>query len=52
MMLMERVSQDDAVGFAQLCADLEGFLDHLRAQGEREQALVRQAFAHEKDGAE
>jgi hypothetical protein len=52
MMFMERVSQDDAVGFAQLCADLQGFLDHLRAQGERERALVRQAFAHEEDGAE
>jgi hypothetical protein len=52
MMLMERVSQDDADSFARLCQDLGGFLDDLRAQGERERALVRQALAHDGGGAE
>ncbi|MDF1700783.1 MAG: hypothetical protein P1V36_06460 [Planctomycetota bacterium] len=52
MLLMEHISQDDADGFARLCADLEGFLDHLRSQGERERALVRQALARNQGGAE
>jgi hypothetical protein len=48
---LDFVSQDDAGGFGQICADLERFLDELRAHGERERDLLQHSFAQEEGGS-
>jgi hypothetical protein len=47
---MENISQDDAPGFASICADLERLLDQLRAQGEREREPVHHVLTKEGAG--
>ena len=45
---LDHVSTDDAAGFGKTCADLERFLDDLRAHGERERELLQRSFAQEE----
>ena len=47
---LDRVSRDDAGGFGQLCADVERFLDALRAHGRKERALLQRSFAQQEGG--
>jgi hypothetical protein len=48
---LERVSRDDAGGFGQICADLERFLDDLRAHGQKERELLQHSFTQEEGGS-
>ena len=48
---LDFVSPDDADGFAQICADLERFLDDLRAHGQKERDLLQHSFTQEEGGA-
>lgn len=48
---LERVSRDDAGKFGKICAELERFLDHLRAHGERERELLQHSFSQEEGGS-
>jgi hypothetical protein len=48
---LDHVSRDDAAGFRQICADLERFLDDLRAHGEKERELLQQSFTQEEGGS-
>jgi hypothetical protein len=49
---LDHVSRDDAVGFGQICADLERFLDYLRTHGERERELIQHSLIQEEGGSE
>ena len=48
---LDHVSWDDAGGFGQICADLERFLDDLRAHGEKERELLQHSFTQEEGGS-
>ena len=48
---LDHVSRDDAGGFGQICADLERFLDDLRAHGEKERELLQHSFTQEEGGS-
>jgi hypothetical protein len=48
---LDFVSPDDAGGFGQICADLERFLDDLRAHGEKEGDLLQHSFTQEEGGS-
>ena len=45
---LDHVSTDDAAGFGKTCADLERFLDDLRAHGEKERELLQHSFTQEE----
>ncbi len=49
---LERVSRDDAGGFGKTCAELERFLDDLRAHGHKERDLLQRSFAQEQGGSQ
>ncbi len=48
---LDHVSRDDAGGFGQVCADLERFLDNLRAHGQKERELLQRSFVQEEGGS-
>jgi hypothetical protein len=48
---LDHVSRDDAGGFGQICADVEGFLDDLRTHGQKERELLQHAFTPERGGS-
>jgi hypothetical protein len=48
---LDHISQDDAGGFGQICADLERFLDHLRTHGLKETELLQHSFTQEEGGS-
>ena len=48
---LDHVSRDDAAGFRQICADLERFLDDLRAHGQKESELLQRSFTQEEGGS-
>jgi hypothetical protein len=48
---LERVSRDDAGGFGKICAELERFLDDLRAHGQKERELLQHSFTQEEGGS-
>ncbi|MGB2987469.1 MAG: hypothetical protein WBE26_16520 [Phycisphaerae bacterium] len=49
---LDHVSRDDAGRFRQICADLERFLDDLRAHGEKERELLQHSLVQEERGSE
>ena len=48
---LDYVSPDDAAGFGKTCADLERFLDDLRAHGQKERELIQHSFNQEEGGS-
>jgi hypothetical protein len=48
---LERIARDDAGGFGKICAELERFLDDLRAHGQKERELLQHSFAQEQGGS-
>ena len=48
---LDHVSTDDAAGFGKTCADLERFLDGLRAHGEKERELLQRSLTQEQGGS-
>jgi hypothetical protein len=48
---LEYVSPDDAVGFGNVCAELEGYLEDLRAHGQKETELLHRSFNKEEGGS-
>jgi hypothetical protein len=47
---LEYVSPDDAAAFDKLCAELECYLDQLKAHGQQEMELIQHAFIQEEGG--
>ncbi len=48
---LEYVSPDGAPAFRQVCAELERFLDDLKAHGQKEMELLQHSFAQEEGGS-
>ena len=47
---LEYVSPDDSAGFGKICAELERYLDHLKAHGQKEMELLQRSFNQEEGG--
>jgi len=48
---LEYVSPDDTVAFNQVCADLNRYLEDLKAHGQKEMQLLQHSFAQEEGGS-
>jgi hypothetical protein len=48
---LEYVSPDDAAGFGKVCAELERYLEDLKAQGQKETELLHRSFIQEEGGS-
>ena len=48
---LEYVSPDGAPAFRQVCAELERFLDDLKAHGQKQMELLQHSFAQEEGGS-
>lgn len=47
---LEYVSSNDSAAFADMCADLAGYLDQLKEHGQKEMELVQRSFVREEGG--
>jgi hypothetical protein len=48
---LEYVSPDDAAGFGKVCAELERYLEDLRAHGQKEMELAQRSFSQKEGGS-
>ena len=51
MVRLEYVSPDDAAGFGKVCAELERYLEDLKAHGQKELELLQRSFNQEGGGS-
>lgn len=48
---LEYVSPDDAAGFGKVCAELERYLEDLKAHGQKEMELLQRSFNQKEGGS-
>jgi hypothetical protein len=48
---LEYVSPDDAAGFVDVCAELERYLEDLKAHGQKEMELLQRSFNQKEGGS-